>query len=88
MSATSFALSPTLGVAPASRPRATRGPQRHTHLSEPASRWVDWLRAGGRLTDRTGRLVSVASLFGAAVESIQIGSNPEVSIGRATGARI
>jgi hypothetical protein len=49
---------------------------------------VDWLRAGGRLTDRTGRLVSVASLFGAAVESIQIGSNPEVSIGRATGARI
>ncbi len=88
MIATSIALSPAPGVAPASRPRFVRGPQRHTHLSEPASRWVDWLRAGGRLTDRAGRLVSVGSLFGAAVESIQIGSDPETSIGRATGARI
>ena len=58
MIATSIALSPAPGVAPASRPRLVRGPQRHTHLSEPASRWVDWLRAGGRLTDtsRTARV--------------------------------
>lgn len=89
MSTASIALTPAPGVAPASSAlRVGRGPRRHAHVSEPASRWVDWLRPGGRLIDRDGRRMSIAGLFGAVGDFIQLGQDPEIAIGRSTGARV